>query len=41
MARQLGLTSPQPGQVVRPDASSDPNAPALAQAAPLLPTGIR
>jgi cell division protein FtsL len=41
MARQLGLTSPQPGQVVRPDASSDPNAPALAQATPLLPTGIR
>jgi cell division protein FtsL len=40
-ARQLGLTSPQPGQVVRPDATSDPNAPALAQAAPLLPTGIR
>lgn len=41
MARQLGLTAPQPGQVVRPDAVSDPNAPALAQATPILPAGIR
>ena len=37
MARQLGLEAPQPGQVVRPDAVSDPNAPALAEATPLLP----
>jgi cell division protein FtsL len=37
MARQLGLTAPQPGQVVRPDATSDPNAPALAEASPILP----
>lgn len=32
IAKQLGLTAPQPGQVVRPDGSSDPNAPVLAQA---------
>src|SRR6202041_458713 len=31
IARQLGLDSPQPGQVVRPD-GGDPNAPVLAQA---------
>src|SRR5277367_3583021 len=31
IARQLGLGSPQPGQVVRPD-GGDPNAPVLAQA---------
>jgi len=37
MARQLGLTAPRPGQVVRPDATSDPNAPALAEVAPMLP----
>ena len=37
MARQLGLTSPHPGQVVRPDATADPNAPALAEATPVLP----
>jgi cell division protein FtsL len=37
MARQLGLTSPRPGQVVRPDATADPNAPALAEATPVLP----
>jgi cell division protein FtsL len=37
MARQLGLTAPQPGQVVRPDAIADPNAPALAEATPILP----
>lgn len=37
MARQLGLEAPQPGQVVRPDAVADPNAPALAEATPLLP----
>jgi cell division protein FtsL len=37
IARQLGLDTPQPGQVVRPD-GSDPNAPVLAQAAtPVLP----
>jgi cell division protein FtsL len=38
MARQLGLTAPQPGQVVRPDATSDPNAPALAEATPIFPS---
>ncbi|MBB6144818.1 cell division protein FtsL [Silvibacterium bohemicum] len=38
MARQLGLTAPQPGQVVRPDAVSDPNAPALAEATPIFPS---
>lgn len=37
MARQLGLDAPKPGQVVRPDAVADPNAPALAEAAPMLP----
>jgi len=31
MAKQLGLSAPQPGQVVRPD-GSDVNAPVLAQA---------
>src|ERR1700742_2675224 len=35
MARQLGLTQPQPGQVVRPDATVDPNAPVLAEATPV------
>jgi cell division protein FtsL len=40
MARQLGLTAPHPGQVVRPDATADPNAPALAQVTPVL-QGIR
>jgi cell division protein FtsL len=35
MARQLGLGAPQPGQVVRPDAAADPNAPALAEATPV------
>ena len=35
IAKQLGLDAPQPGQVVRPGMnSSDPNAPALAQALP-------
>jgi cell division protein FtsL len=37
MARQLGLMTPRPGQVVRPDATADPNAPALAQVTPVLP----
>ena len=37
MARQLGLSAPHPGQVVRPDAIADPNAPALAQVTPMLP----
>jgi cell division protein FtsL len=31
MAKELGLSTPQPGQVVRPEAG-DPNAPVLAQA---------
>ncbi|MBV8630307.1 MAG: cell division protein FtsL [Silvibacterium sp.] len=39
-ARRLGLTAPQPGQVVRPDAVADPNAPALAQITPVI-QGIR
>lgn len=34
MARQLGLSAPQPGQVVHPAARPDASAPALAQAAP-------
>jgi cell division protein FtsL len=37
LAHQLGLAVPEPGQVVRPDGSVDPNAPALAEAHPLLP----
>ncbi|MBV8437709.1 MAG: cell division protein FtsL [Silvibacterium sp.] len=37
MARRLGLASPRPGQVVHPDATADPNAPALAEATPVLP----
>jgi cell division protein FtsL len=37
MARQLGLSAPHPGQVVRPDATADPNAPVLAEATPVLP----
>ena len=32
---QLGLEAPEPGQVVRPDGAVDPNAPVLAQAAPV------
>lgn len=32
IARQLGLASPQPGQVVRPDGSFTANAPVLAEA---------
>ena len=35
IARQLGLNAPRPGQVVRPDGAVDPNAPVLAQAAPV------
>jgi cell division protein FtsL len=39
LSRQLGLAVPAPGQVVRPDAAvSDPNAPVLAEAHPLLPS---
>jgi cell division protein FtsL len=38
MARQLGLSEPQPGQVVRPDASLDPSAPTLAMTHPVLPS---
>ena len=37
MARQLGLDSPQPGQVVRPEAAFDSGAPTLAEASPILP----
>jgi hypothetical protein len=36
-ARELGLDAPKPGQVVRPDSSMDAGAPALAEAAPVLP----
>ncbi len=39
MARQLGLEAPHPGQVVRPEISGDPSAPALARITPLLPQG--
>ena len=38
MARQLGLTAPRPGQVVRPDAVADPNAPVMAEVSPILPS---
>jgi cell division protein FtsL len=41
MARQLGLTTPRPEQIVRPDATPDPNAPALAEATPAFPIAIR
>jgi cell division protein FtsL len=34
MARQLGLTAPQPGQVVHPNAQPNASGPALAQIAP-------
>jgi cell division protein FtsL len=34
IARQLGLDSPQPGQVVRPDGGDVNNGPVLAQASP-------
>jgi cell division protein FtsL len=37
MARQLGLDAPRPGQVVRPDASLDPNGPVMAKMTPALP----
>ncbi len=33
MARSLGLAEPQPGQVVHPNAGTDPSTPTLAQAA--------
>jgi hypothetical protein len=32
LAKQLGLDVPQPGQVVRADGATDPNAPVMAQA---------
>ena len=38
LAQHLGLTVPVPGQVVRPDAPVDPNAPILAETHPLLPS---
>jgi len=37
MARQLGLTEPQPGQVIHPSALPDSSAPSLAQLAPPAP----
>jgi len=37
MARQLGLEAPQPGQVVRPDASLDGNGPVMAKMTPAIP----
>jgi cell division protein FtsL len=37
MARQLGLSEPQPGQVVHPSAGPDAAAPTIAQAAPPAP----
>src|SRR5580704_535678 len=37
MARQLGLTEPQPGQVVHPSAHVDTGSPALAQVTPPAP----
>ena len=38
LSRQLGLTVPTPGQVVRSDASFDSSGPALAETHPLLPS---
>jgi cell division protein FtsL len=35
MARKLGMQSPQPGQVLRMDASADTNAPVMASVAPI------
>lgn len=40
MARQLGLDAPRPGQVVRPEIGPDPNAPALAEASPVMPSNF-
>lgn len=37
IARQMGLSEPAPGQIVRPDTVADPNASVLAQASPPLP----
>lgn len=37
VARQLGLTAPMPGQVVRPDASVDPSGPVMAKMNPAIP----
>lgn len=34
LANQLGLVTPQPGQIVRPNGSLNPNAPVLAEATP-------
>ncbi len=39
LARELGLATPQPGQIVHPNAAPDPNAPVLAQVGPLPPAG--
>lgn len=41
MARQLGLTDPQPGQVVHPMAHPDVNAPTLAQVTPNTSTAVQ
>jgi len=35
MARELGLVAPQPGQVIHPNATSNPSAPVEARMAPL------
>jgi cell division protein FtsL len=37
MARNLGLSAPHPGQVVHPNATSDGNAPAMAENRPAVP----
>jgi cell division protein FtsL len=37
MAKQMGLAAPAPGQVVRPEISTDSGAPVLAQATPPIP----
>jgi cell division protein FtsL len=37
MARQLGLSAPQPGQVVHPNVGLDPSTPVEARMAPLAP----
>jgi hypothetical protein len=41
MARKLGLQSPQPGQVLRMDAATDPAAPVMARLAPVAVVSAR
>lgn len=41
MARKLGLQSPDPGQVIRMDASTDQGAPVMASATPVSVVSVR